>query len=155
MIYGEDIFVGYRYYEKISLPVLFPFGHGLSYTKFSLSSLTVQSSVDYVSISVNVENTGFVEGAEVVQVYVARDSTSVTRPVKELKGWTKVFLKPGEIQCANVKVPLKYATSFWDESKYSWCSEEGGYQILVGNSSEGELLTESFHIDSNSWWKGL
>lgn len=155
MIYGEDIFVGYRYYEKIGLPVLFPFGHGLSYTEFSFTSLAVRSGSTHLHISLNIQNTGATEGAEVAQLYISRDSESVTRPVKELKGFKKVFLRPGETQRVDLEVPLKYATSFWDESKNAWNSEEGTYHIMVGNSSQGERLTGSFVLDKTSFWRGL
>jgi beta-glucosidase len=155
MIYGEDIFVGYRYYEKISLPVLFPFGHGLSYTNFNLSSLKIRIEDSDLHVSLAIKNVGSVDGGEVAQVYVSRDSTSVTRAVKELKGWEKVFLKAGETKLVDLKIPLKYATSFWDESKSSWSSEEGTYRVLVGNSSQGKFMTESFLVEKTSWWKGL
>lgn len=155
MIYGEDVFVGYRYYEKIKLPVMFPFGHGLSYTKFAFSSLVVRCEGASLFVSLQVKNIGLVEGAEVAQLYVSRDSSSVTRAVKELKGWNKVFLGGGQMKNLEIKVPLKYATSFWDESKNSWSSEKGLYHVLVGSSSKGDFLTDTFTVEKTSNWKGL
>jgi beta-glucosidase len=98
-VYGEGSYVGYRFYEKTKKDVLFPFGHGLSYTTFSLSNTSVESpSSDFITVSVDVKNTGSVDGAEVVQVYISQRKPSVQRPPKELKGFKKVQLKKGESQ---------------------------------------------------------
>ncbi|KAH7403006.1 putative beta-glucosidase I [Cadophora sp. MPI-SDFR-AT-0126] len=90
IIYGEDIFVGYRYYEKLDLPVLFPFGHGLSYTSFSISSCIVDFHDEKLKVSVSVTNTGDIDGAEVVQVYVSARNLPVVQAIKELKGWKRL-----------------------------------------------------------------
>ncbi|KAH8658180.1 putative beta-glucosidase I [Xylariales sp. PMI_506] len=155
MIYGEDIFVGYRYYEKVALPALFPFGHGLSYTSFALTTMVVQVTEEDMHVSLTISNTGSVNGAEVIQVYISGASTSVSRPVKELKGWTKIYLRAGETQQASVKIPLKYGVSFWDENKSSWCAEQGNYEIMAGTSSQGEFLSGSFALQKTTWWKGI
>jgi beta-glucosidase len=99
VVYGEGSYVGYRFYEKTKKDVLFPFGHGLSYTTFSMSNTSVESpSSDFITVSVDVKNTGSVDGAEVVQVYISQRKPSVQRPPKELKGFKKVQLKKGESQ---------------------------------------------------------
>ncbi|KAF7193791.1 putative beta-glucosidase I [Pseudocercospora fuligena] len=157
VFYGEDVYIGYRFYEKTKKEVLFPFGHGLSYTTFDLSSIQVSSAPDSddIVVSVNVANTGKVNGAEVVQVYVAPQSPSINRPKKELKGFTKVFLKAGESKKAEVKLSKKYATSFYHEGKDAWLSEKGQYKILVGNSSASTPLEADLEVAKSLVWKGL
>ena len=155
-MYGEDIFVGYRYYEKVELPVAFPFGHGLSYTTFAQSNLSIITDNVNVIIELKLENIGDREGTEVVQVYVSQQSTSVTRPVKELKGFSKVALRPGESTNVMVKIATKYATSFWDESLNAWTSEAGNYGVFVGNSSQArDFLCGTFKMAKTVSWNGL
>jgi len=155
-LYGEDVFVGYRYYEKAKREVLFPFGHGLSYTSFALSDLSVHLDApnDSVSVSVEVRNTGDRTGAEVVQVYVAPKAPSVTRPVKELKGFEKVVLERGERRTVEIELRVRDAISFWDEQRDAWCAEKGEYEVVVGNSSEGGLR-EGFVVGETVFWRGL
>ena len=117
VIYGEDVYVGYRFYDKTKSAPAFPFGHGLSYTTFSISDLSLRESDSNVTLSVSVRNTGKLDGAEVVQVYIAPQAPSINRPVKELKGFAKVFLKAGENRKAEVKLQHKYATSFFHEGR--------------------------------------
>ncbi|KFZ13985.1 hypothetical protein V502_06320 [Pseudogymnoascus sp. VKM F-4520 (FW-2644)] len=156
ILYGEDVFVGYRYYEKVELPVAFPFGHGMSYTTFAQSNLSVRTDDVNVIIELKLENIGDREGMEVVQVYVSQQSTSVTRPVKELKGFSKVALRPGESTNMMVKIATKYATSFWDESLNAWTSEAGNYGVLVGNSSQAQnFLRGTFKMAKTVSWNGL
>ncbi|KAE8452757.1 hypothetical protein EG329_013029 [Mollisiaceae sp. DMI_Dod_QoI] len=119
-LYGEDIYVGYRWYEMLDLPALFPFGHGLSYTTFKYSDLTVAQTEKDLKVSVKVSNTGDRDGAEVVQVYVSQENPSIKRPKKELKGFKKVTLKKGESRVVEVSIETKYATSFWDEIRNAW-----------------------------------
>ncbi|KAH7417854.1 glycoside hydrolase superfamily [Cadophora sp. MPI-SDFR-AT-0126] len=158
-LYGEDIYVGYRYYESVRREVLFPFGHGLSYTTFSFSNLKIDHNeqLGNIKVSVVVENTGLIAGAEVVQVYVAQRNPSIGRPKKELKGFTKLHLQPGEKNTGVVEIETKYATSFWDEERDMWVSEEDIYDVLVANTSaaSGQILSGSFDITSTTWWKGL
>lgn len=169
-IYGEDIYIGYRYYEFAEREVLFPFGHGLSYTTFELSGLKVvednSESKDKkhggkLSISVQVKNTGSVEGGEVVQVYVKpTQKAKVNRPVKELQGFAKVFVKPGETVEARVEAETKYAAGYFDEERNKWCVEEGEYEVLVSTSSEvregkGKAVVGSFKVPQTFWWSGL
>lgn len=157
-IYGEDVFVGYRFYEKMSRPVLFPFGHGLSYSDFVVDTLSVDVSEtdDRLQVSVSVQNTGTCSGAYVAQVYVAQRQPSISRPAKELKGFGKVSLEPGQRQTLTVPMSLKYATSFWDEQKKAWAMEEDSYDVLVGGSSaDDKTLSKSFVVTETRWWNGL
>ena len=155
-LYGEDVYIGYRWYEMLDLPVLFPFGHGLSYTKFELSGLAVEKDEQTLNLSVTVKNTGDRDGAEVVQVYVAQENPSIKRPKKELKGFQKVWLAKGEEKVVKVPIPVKYATSFWDEVRDAWVTEKDTYHVLVGNTSAGDgALKGSFQVEKTSWWNGI
>ncbi|USW58805.1 Putative glycoside hydrolase, family 3, glycoside hydrolase family 3 domain, immunoglobulin [Septoria linicola] len=157
VVYGEGVYVGYKFYEKTKKEVLFPFGHGLSYTSFELKDLQVSADAesDEVVITVQVTNTGKVAGAEVVQVYVAPQTPSINRPSKELKGFAKVFVEAGETKSAEVKISKKYATSFYHEGKDAWLSEKGRYTVLVGNSSASTPLSGEIEVQKNLVWKGL
>ena len=155
VLYGEDIYVGYRFYEKLKRPTLFPFGHGLSYTSFKLSDLEVSATALAISVKLAVSNTGSRAGAEVIQVYVNARSPSINRAVKELKGFKKVCLEAGEKAEVEIEVDKKYATSFWDEGRDAWIVEKGEYQVLVGTSSQGSFLEGSFEVEETWWWNGL
>ena len=158
VLYGEDVYIGYRFYEKTKKEVAFPFGHGLSYTNFEMSNLKVSTDdkKDEITVTVNVANTGSVGGAEVVQVYISQESPSLNRPLKELKGFKKVHLNVGETaKAVAVKFSKKYATSFWDEARDSWISEKGTYLVLVGNSSADVPLRGEFEVATTTWWRGL
>lgn len=155
MLYGEDIYVGYRFYEKTKKTVLFPFGHGLSYTQFSLENLQINSGGGVIGVTLDAKNVGNRDGAEVVQVYVSQEASTVTRPEKELKGFKKVYLEKGEKIQVNVELNKKLTTSHWDEERDRWVSEEGTYIILVGTSSDQIIASSSFKIEKTTWWKGL
>ncbi|KAK3326451.1 glycosyl hydrolase family 3 N terminal domain-containing protein, partial [Apodospora peruviana] len=162
-LYGEDIYIGYRYYEKVNREVLFPFGFGLSYTSFEFSELSVEEKEGKVVVGVTVKNTGAVQGKEVVQVYVAPPPTNdgfdgINRPKKELKGFAKVELAPGENKKVVVEAETKYATSYWDELRDQWCAEAGEYEVIVSNSSsaDGEgVLRGGFTVNETFWWSGV
>ncbi|TEY46324.1 hypothetical protein BOTCAL_0316g00040 [Botryotinia calthae] len=156
VIYGEDIYMGYRWYEALNLPVLFPFGHGLSYTTFAISDLNIEKIDKKIKVSVKVKNTGEVSGAEVVQVYIQQQNPSIRRPNKELKGFEKVFLKAGEEKRVEVEIEVKYAAAFWDVVREAWVVEKDVYDVLVGNTSEltGELKA-TFEVERTEWWNGL
>jgi beta-glucosidase len=155
-LYGEDVYVGYRWYEMLDLPVLFPFGHGLSYTQFSFSDLKVEKNGKMIEISVKVKNTGEVAGAEVVQVYLSQKNPSIKRPGKELKGFTKVFLEKGEDKLVEVPIEIKYAASFWDEIRDAWVVENDTYEVIVASSSSEEgALRGNFEVEATSWWNGI
>lgn len=159
VLYGEDIYIGYRYYEFAQRPVLFPFGHGLSYTTFAFSDLSVSEKEGKLRVDVRIENTGGVRGAEVAQVYVApKQKSKVNRPVKELKGFAKAELGPGESKVVTVELEAKYAGAYWDEERSKWCVEAGEYDVIVSDSSEikdAKAVKASFKVQKTTWWSGL
>jgi len=136
--YKEDIFVGYRWTDKHNIKPLFPFGYGLSYTTFEVSNLRADkreiTADGKLTISVDVKNTGSVTGAEVVQLYISDSKSSQPRPVKELKGFKKVSLAPGEIQQVDFTID-RSALSFYDEQTGEWTAEPGEFVAIVNNSS--------------------
>ena len=139
--YSEGVLVGYRWYETKKKPVNFPFGFGLSYTTFSMSGIKVSANTITkdapITVSVTVKNTGKVAGAEVVQLYVHDDAAGIERPYRELKGFQKVFLRPGESK--TVTLPLDWkALAFWDVKTHAWLAEPGTFTLLAGNSSRNE-----------------
>lgn len=146
--YHDDIYVGYRWADKEKTTPLFPFGHGLSYTSFEYGKPTADKKVmtadDIITVSVNVKNTGSREGSEIVQLYIADKKSSLPRPVKELKGFRKVKLAPGEETTVSFIVD-KTALSFFDDKKHQWVAEPGKFEAIVGASSrdiKGSLLFE-------------
>lgn len=155
VLYGEDIFVGYRYYEKVETDVLFPFGFGLSYSTFKFDNLNSVIDGEDVVSTVTITNTGSRDGSETIQLYVQPQNPSVIRPVKELKDYTKVFLKAGESKNVTLTVSVKEATSFWDTYKDKWSSEKGKYNILVGNSSSNVPLSSEIEVVKGEFWLGL
>ena len=136
--YGEGFYVGYRWYEARDLPVAFPFGYGLSYTTFryddARTSATTFADVDGVTVTVDVTNTGGRAGSDVVQVYVRDVAASVQRPEKELRGFAKVRLEPGETRAVDVRLDPR-AFAFWDSRRHGWVTEAGVFEILIGSSS--------------------
>lgn len=137
--YGEGVFVGYRWYEAKKKTVHFPFGFGLSYTTFKISDPKVSADTitkdKPVTVSATVTNTGKVAGEEVVQLYVHDEEAGVVRPYRELKGFQKVFLQPGESK--TVTMPLDWkALAFWDGKTHAWTAEPGSFALLIGNSSQ-------------------
>lgn len=153
--YGEDVYVGYRFYEKIKSNVLFPFGYGLSYTSFEFSNLKVSTNEEEVTVTVDVKNTGKLAGSEVVQVYVSPVEPKIGRPVKELKNFDKVELKAGETTTVTIPISIKEATSYWDAYKNKWASDKGTYKVLVGNSSDNCVLHDQFETTKSFNWLGL
>jgi beta-glucosidase len=132
--YKEGIFVGYRWFDAKEIDPLFPFGHGLSYTSFKYENMTVEKSGDGLHVSLDLTNTGARAGAEVVQVYVGQPKCSVPRPVRELKGFEKVSLQPGEKK--RVEIALhRDAFAFWHPEKNEWTVEPGDFVIEAGGSS--------------------
>ena len=138
MPYNEGIYVGYRYIDKNKLKPNFPFGHGLSYTTYKYGKATVDKVVgakgDRFTVSVPVTNTGKRAGSETVQLYISDLKSSVDRPVKELKGFSKVALQPGETKTVTFEID-EPALSFFDADKHAWVSEPGDFEALVGASS--------------------
>lgn len=149
--YREGIFVGYRYYEKKKMDVLFPFGHGLSYTTFAYSNLRTDKDsmkdTDTMEVSVDVKNTGNVAGREVVQLYVADKESTVIRPNKELKGFEKVELAPGETKTVTFRLD-KRAFAYYSVKIHDWHVETGAFEIMIGASSADIRLTKEVNIES-------
>lgn len=137
--YDEGIFVGYRHFDARGIEPLFPFGHGLSYTKFAYENL----EVDEGKVSVDITNAGQRTGAEVVQLYIHDVDASVERPPKELKGFKKVCLGPGEKETLSFSLG-KLDLSFWDEKVGRWTAEKGEFEALVGSSSRDVRLQGKF-----------
>lgn len=142
--YEEGIFVGYRYYEKEKIKPAFCFGHGLSYTTFSYDNLKVTTDGE-VKVNFTITNTGEVSGAEIAQVYVSDPECSVVRPIKELKGFKKIFLQPGEKTTVTVTLD-ESAFSYYDTASKHFVAEPGTYRILVGSSSEKILLEQEINL---------
>ena len=136
--YGEGLFIGYRYYDAKEMPVLFPFGYGLSYTSFAYSNPRVSSKafkdVDGLTVTVDVTNTGNLAGKEIVQVYVHDQMSGLVRPNKELKGFAKVELQPGETK--SVSIPLDFrAFAYYHPEYRQWITEDGEFDILIAASA--------------------
>ncbi len=136
--YGEGMFIGYRYYDAKEMPVLFPFGYGLSYTTFEYSNPKVSAKsfkdVDGVTVTIDVTNTGKLAGKEIVQLYVHDQKSGLRRPQKELKGFVKVDLQPGETK--SVSIQLDFRSFAYYHPKYKqWISEDGDFDLLIGTSS--------------------
>ncbi|MGB5315261.1 MAG: fibronectin type III-like domain-contianing protein, partial [Robiginitalea sp.] len=142
--YMEGIFVGYRWHETKKIKPLFPFGFGLSYTSFKISQLNTNAknygSQDTVTISFEIENTGTRAGAEVVQVYMGKPDSEIERPTRELKGFQKLDLKPGESQTAEISIPVS-SFRYYNEDISDWQLEPGVYSLYVGNASDHTYST--------------
>jgi beta-glucosidase len=136
--YGEGLFIGYRYYDAKGVPVQFPFGYGLSYTTFAYSNPTVSAAtfkdVQGLTVSVDVTNTGPLTGKEVVQVYVHDRQSRLVRPLKELKGFAKVELQPGETKTVSISLDFR-AFAFYDPAYQQWVTEDGEFDLLIGASA--------------------
>jgi len=140
--YGDRLMVGYRYWTTTGKHPLFPFGFGLSYTTFSFANLqapATTASGSAVTVSFDVTNSGSVAGAEVAQVYVSDPSAKAIRPERELKGFEKVRLAPGETRHVTLSLDAR-AFSYWDEAGHKWTIDPGKFEILVGDSSENTPL---------------
>lgn len=148
VLYKEGVFIGYRWFEKQNIKPLFPFGYGLSYTNFAFSDLDVPSAFSKnkpFTVSVTVKNTGKRAGAEVVQLYLGDDAASVERPRKELKGFQKVFLQPGESRRVAIDLSER-DLSFWDVQANDWKAEPGIFNVYIGSSSADIKLRGQFEL---------
>jgi beta-glucosidase len=150
--YKESIMVGYRYYDTFEKQVLFPFGHGLSYTQFEYSDLKITpeavSENDEITVSLKVKNAGEMQGKEVVQLYVNDVCSLALRPYKELKGFTKVDIKPGEQKVIQFKLN-RDAFAYYSTAVNSWHVESGDFRILVGSSSKDIRLEGKVNIKAD------
>lgn len=149
--YKEGLFIGYRYYDMKKIEPLFPFGFGLSYTSFEYTGLTVSNKTlkdtDFVNVTLQVKNTGNMTGKEIVQLYVHDVASSVIRPAKELKGFEKVELKPGETKTVSFTLG-KRAFAYYNIKLQDWHVETGEFNLLIGMSSKDIILTESVYVES-------
>ncbi|MCR5670773.1 MAG: glycoside hydrolase family 3 C-terminal domain-containing protein [Butyrivibrio sp.] len=151
-VYAEGIFIGYRYYEKKRMQVLFPFGHGLSYTEFEYSDVTVSkekiTGKDKLKVSVTVWNVGKYAGKEAVQLYVSANDPKVIRPTKELKGFTKVYLEPGEKKTVTFELDER-AFAYYETKIHDFYAPTGDYTIMVGASSLDIRETAQVHLENS------
>lgn len=155
--YGEGIFVGYRYYDKKKIEPLFPFGYGLSYTTFVYSNLRLSASEidaeEELQVSVDVQNSGARAGQEVVQLYVRDVAASLMRPEKELKGFAKVFLEPGETKTVTLTLNSE-SLAYYDDLAQQWVAEAGEFEVLVGSSSRDIRASAQFTLKATSRFGG-
>ncbi|GAW95420.1 MULTISPECIES: glycoside hydrolase family 3 C-terminal domain-containing protein [Colwellia] len=147
-LYTEGVFIGYRWFEQQKIKPTFVFGHGLSYTKFTLTDIALSAASitadEGITVTAMLKNTGKVAGAEVVQLYLHDVESSVDRPAKELKGFTKVFLAPGESKQISISLN-KRDLSFWDINTNDWLAEAGDFEVLLGTSLDQIKLKASFN----------
>ena len=150
--YREGVFVGYRYYDTKEMDVAYPFGYGLSYTTFACSDLKISNEnptdKDTITVSVDVTNTGNMAGKEVVQLYVKDCTSSTIRPEKELKGFEKVFLNPGETKTVTMELD-KRSFAWYNTELHDWFAASGEYKLLVGTSSRDIHLEGRIHLNSS------
>lgn len=149
--YGEGLFIGYRYYDTKQTPVQFPFGYGLSYTTFAYSNPKVSAptfrDVDGISISVDITNAGTVMGKEVVQLYVHDRVSALVRPVKELKAFTKIELRPGETRTVTLTLDSR-AFAYYHPGYKQWITEDGEFDLLIGASSADIRCIQTVKLQS-------
>jgi len=152
VLYGEGLFVGYKYYDKKKNVPLFPFGFGLSYTTFAYSGLEISNNTihdnEQLIVSLQIENTGDTAGSEVVQLYLRDENSSLIRPVKELKGFTKVALNPAEKKIVNFELSGR-DFAYYDSAHRVWYVETGWFEILVGSSSADIKLSGRVFVNSS------
>ena len=152
MKYTEGLFMGYRHFDKNNIEPLFPFGYGMSYTSFAFNNLVIKPVITgpevpmKISLSFNVTNVGKKDGGEVAQVYIHKLKSGLLRPVKELKGFSKVFLRPGETKRVNILLNHD-AFAYYDIEKKSWVVEPGEFEFLVGSSSRDIRLKKTFGVE--------
>ncbi|GAA0784073.1 MULTISPECIES: glycoside hydrolase family 3 C-terminal domain-containing protein [Pseudomonadati] len=152
-LYSEGVFIGYRWFEQQHIAPEFPFGHGLSYSQFNYADMRISSASmsgdTPLTVSVNITNTSHVDGAEVVQLYLRDVDSSVPRPIKELKGFNKVWLKAGETQTAQF-ILTQRDLSFWDVKSNNWLAESGEFEIMLGASVADIKLSTKFNYLTSS-----
>jgi beta-glucosidase len=150
-LYSEGVFVGYRHFDRDNIAPQFAFGHGLSYTTFEYSSLKVSRSPvkpgESLTVELQVKNTGRREGAEVVQLYVQDVKASVPRPIKELKSFEKVLLRPGQTKVVRINLDAR-SMAFYDVAKKQWVVEPGQFKVMAGSSSSDIRASAEFEVAS-------
>lgn len=150
VLYGEGIFVGYRWYDAKNIEVSFPFGHGLSYTQFSYGALEVSANPDGLSVAFDVTNVGERAGREIAQVYVSAAFSRVARPVRELKGFSAVDLEPGQSKRVTVSIS-RDDLAYYDDRVSAWLVEEGEYRVEVGASSRDLRLHQAVEVAGDAY----
>ncbi|CDK25415.1 unnamed protein product [Kuraishia capsulata CBS 1993] len=155
VVYGEDIYVGYKYYEALEREVMFPFGHGLSYTTFQYDNVEAVLIDSKLQVSLQVTNTGARKGSEVVQIYIEPIACEAARPVKEFKDFGKVTLEAGESTPLKFEISSKDAFSYWDGDKKSWCLAAGEYHVCIAKSSADVVIKKVIKLDTTSFWRGI
>jgi beta-glucosidase len=158
--YGEGVFAGHRRYDRDGIEPAFPFGFGLSYTTFAMGAPVASPSAlrpgEGVTVHVDVTNTGTRAGVETVQLYVRDVEASVERPERELRGFAKVALEPGETGTAAIQLgPRDFA--FWDEAAGCWCAEAGTFELIAARSSRHPVASTTVELDEDwvvpaTWW---
>ncbi len=155
--YGEGLFVGYRYYEKKKVAPLFPFGFGLSYTTFAYDALQLSAKEigpdDTLEVRIDITNTGQVAGKEIVQLYIRDRASSLHRPEKELKAFTKVHLEPGARTTATLSIQ-RDALAYYDDLAREWVAEAGEFEVQVGASSQDIRATATFTLTASRHFGG-
>lgn len=150
-VYEEGVFVGYRYYDKKQMPVAYPFGFGLSYTDWQYSNLRLDKQhirdTDTLTVQLDVTNTGRLPGKEIVELYVGNAPVGVPRPVKELRGFTKVFCTPGQTQTVTFTLN-KRSFAYYHVGMHDWYAESGTYEILAGASSRDIRLRATVRMEA-------
>ena len=147
--YDEKLQVGYRYYDKHPEEITFSFGHGLSYTEFSYSDLSLKTDSENISVSFNLKNTGDTDGAEVVQIYIGDVVSTCTRPIKELKAFKKVFLKADETKKIDISIPIE-DLGYYNIMLRDFAVEDGAYKIYVASSSQDIRLCGQIEINGKT-----
>ncbi|KAF2013401.1 glycoside hydrolase family 3 protein [Aaosphaeria arxii CBS 175.79] len=157
-VYGEGIYIGYRHYERSKIEPLFAFGHGLTYTSFEYGTPEVDNTVltesNSITVTIPVTNTGSFAAPEIVQAYVKDIRSTLPRPEKELQGFAKVYLQPGETKTVTLKLD-KYSAGYFDTAlgqTGAWIAEEGAFDVLIGASSADIRTKVSFEVKESFQW---
>ena len=152
-VYSEGVFVGYRYYASKDMEVLFPFGHGLSYTTFSYENLSVDkkrmNESETLNVSVDVTNTGKMAGKELVQLYAAPKGGTIIRPVRELRAFEKIELAPGETKTVTFHLD-KRAFAYWNTDIHDWHVQSGEYELQIGKNAQEILLSGTVYVNAET-----
>ncbi|EPS40781.1 hypothetical protein H072_5337 [Dactylellina haptotyla CBS 200.50] len=155
VVYGEGLYIGYKHYDRLGCEVLFPFGHGLSYTKFSYGDATVSEMLlqefNKLTISVPITNIGAIAGKEIIQLYIRDPKSRLPRPEKELRGFAKIELQPGETQKVEIVVD-KYSVGYYDTAIPGWIAEAGEFEAMIGSSSQDIHCVAHFGVQESFTW---
>lgn len=162
IMYGEGVYVGHRFYEAVDRQPLFYFGYGLTYTQFDYSAFIVPTTISLrhedieIPVTVTVTNVGHRDGAEVIQLYLYDHESSVQRPARELKVFSKLYLTSGESETVTLQL-TKYALSFWSEEHGQWVAEKGDFDVILARSSDpiDEIMRRTLRLEETFMWSGI